>query len=130
MARKSPSRWLNWAKEVQRRFVHEGVKVAEHCSIRVPRVFCLVQRRIDVPNRIHAGRVCYSSFRTITQASGKADTRYLSFVPTEVMAQFVEVSYPNLSEKQRLPIIRCLSQGIDKEGNSRHFIRLNWLPIH
>ena len=65
-----------------------------------------------------------------TRPSGKADICYLSFVPPEVMAQFVEVGYPNLSEKQRLLIIRCLSKGIDKEGNSRHFTRLTWLPIH
>ena len=41
------------------------------------------------------------------------------------MSQFVEVGNSNLAEKCVPPAICCSSQGIEKEGDPRHFVRLS-----
>jgi hypothetical protein len=45
------------------------------------------------------------------------------------LSQFMEIGNPNLAEKNGPSVIRCLSQRIDKERDSWHFIRLIWQPI-
>ena len=53
----------------------------------------------------------------------QTDIRNLFFAPAEVVSQFVEVGFPDLTEKHRPPITRCFGQGVDKEGNPWHLIR-------
>src|SRR5262249_21718498 len=60
--------------------------------------------------------------------SSLADVSNVSFVPPEIVSQFVEIGFPSLAEKHSPPIIRCFSQGIDKEGNPWHFISLSRRP--
>jgi hypothetical protein len=45
------------------------------------------------------------------------------FVPPEIVSQLMEVRHPDLAEERLATIVRCLSQGIDKESDPRHFIR-------
>jgi hypothetical protein len=41
------------------------------------------------------------------------------------MSQFVQVGNSNLPKKHTLPVICCSSQGIEKERDPRHFVRLS-----
>ena len=53
----------------------------------------------------------------------------LFFVPPEVMSEFVEVGYSNFAEKVGPPVMCCSSQGIEKEGDARHFVGLIRRPV-
>ena len=59
----------------------------------------------------------------------QAEVRDLSFVPPKVMSQFVEVGNSDFAEKHGLPVICCLSQGIEKEGDPGHFVKLIRWPV-
>jgi hypothetical protein len=59
----------------------------------------------------------------------QAGIRNLSFVPPEVMPQFVEVGRPNFAKKDGPLVICSLSQRLDKEGDPRHLIGLSRRPL-
>src|SRR5215469_1357957 len=60
----------------------------------------------------------------------EASIRNLLFIPPEVMSQFVQVGNFNLVEKQDPPVVCSAGQGVKKEGDPRHFVRLSRRTVH